>query len=302
MKKFIVIWLAVILFMSIVVFPCLSFADKKIVVGGKNYTDQYILPEIAGILLRHQGFDVTLTTGIGTSLLRKSLETGQVDMYFEYTGSAYTVFFKQDDKAVMTNPDKIYNWVKKEDKKNGLIWTGFIRHNNTYTMMMRKKDAQEKGIASISDLAVYVNKNPKKLIFGMNPEYWERPDGFRGLMKAYGFKVPIKNIKKMSTGLCYTSLKNKETNSSMGFSTDGRIAAFGFINLNDDKKFFPVYNPVPVVRKDILDKYPEIDKILEPMRDITEAEMQNMNKAVDVDKKSVKEVAEAWVKAKGCLK
>lgn len=302
MKKVFGIGIAIALLMSIAVFPCVSFADKKIVVGGKNYTDQYILPEIAGILLRGAGFDVTLTTGIGTSLLRKALETGQVDMYFEYTGSAYTVFFKQNDKAIMTDPDKIYNWVKMEDKKNGLVWTDRIRHNNTYTMMMRKADAEKKGIASISDLAAYVNKSPKELIFGMNPEYWERPDGFRGLMKAYGFKVPIDNIKKMSTGLCYTALKQGKTNSSMGFSTDGRIAAFGFINLRDDRKFFPVYNPVPVVRKKILDKYPEIDKILEPMRSITEADMQNLNKAVDVDKKSVKEVSEAWVKEKGCLK
>ncbi len=301
MKKLFGIGIAVALLMSIVAFPCISFADKKIVVGGKNFTDQYILPEIAGILLKHAGFDVILKTGVGTTLLRKSLETGQVDMYFEYTGTAYTVFFKQKDKAIMTDPDKIYNWVKKEDKKNGLIWTDRIRHNNTYTMMMRKEDAEKKGIASISDLAAYVNKKPKELIFGMNPEFWERPDGFKGIMKAYGFKASIDNIKKMSTGLCYTALKQGEVNSSMGFSTDGRIAAFGFINLQDDKKFFPVYNPVPVVRKEILDKYPEIDKILEPMRGISEIDMQNLNKAVDVDKKSVKEVSEAWVKEKGRL-
>ena len=302
MKKLFGIIFTGVLFVSIAAFPNACFAEKKIIVGGKNYTDQYILPEIAGILLSHAGFKVTLKTGVGTTLLRKSLESGQVDMYFEYTGSAYTVFFKQKDKEIMTDSDKIYNWVKKEDEKNGLVWTGRIRHNNTYTMMMRKGDAEKKGIASISDLAAFVNKRPKALVFGMNPEYWERPDGFRGLMKAYGFRVPIDNVKKMSTGICYTALKHGETNSSMGFSTDGRIAAFGFINLVDDKKFFPVYNPVPVVRKVILDKYPEIDKILEPMRDISESDMQNLNKSVDVDKKTVKEVSEAWVKAKGCLK
>ncbi|MEA3221635.1 MAG: glycine betaine ABC transporter substrate-binding protein [Thermodesulfobacteriota bacterium] len=296
--------LFITILVSIIAIPTQSiFAqDKKIVIGGKNFTDQYIMPEIARILLENEGFDVTLKTGVGTTLLRKALESGQVDMYFEYTGSAYTVFFKQEDKAIMTDPDKIYNWVKNEDAKNGLVWTKRIKHNNTYTLMMRKEDAEKKGIYSISDLAAYVNKHPKELIFGMNPEFWERPDGFRAIMKVYGFKVPVENMKKMSTGLCYTALKEEKTNASMGFSTDGRIVAFGFINLKDDKHFFPVYNPCPVIRKEVLDKYPEINQIIDPMRELGETDMQHLNKAVDVDRKSLKEVSEGWLKKKGFIK
>lgn len=296
--------LFITILVSMIAIPTQSiFAKgKKIVIGGKNYTDQYIMPEIARILLENEGFDVTLKTGVGTTLLRKSLESGQVDMYFEYTGSAYTVFFKQKDKAIMTDPDKIYNWVKKADVKNGLIWTERIRHNNTYTLMMRKEDAEKKGISSISDLAAYVSKHPKELIFGMNPEFWERPDGFRAVMKTYGFKAPVENIKKMSTGLCYTALKEGMTNASMGFSTDGRIAAFGFINLKDDKHFFPVYNPCPVIRKEVLDKYPEINQIIDPIRELSESDMQHLNKAVDVDKKPLKKVSEGWLKKKGFIK
>ncbi len=107
----------------------------------------------------------------------------------------------------------------------------------------------------------------------------------------------------MTVGLTYQALKKGLVNSAMGFSTDGRIAAFGFVNLVDDKSFFPVYNPVPVVRKEILDKYPEIEGILKPIADnLTTEEMQQLNKAVDVDHKPVHDVAMDWLKSKNLIK
>ncbi len=283
-----------------IVFPCTSNAEKKLILGGKNFTEQYILPEMAKILLEEHGFEVTLKTGVGSTLLRKSLETAQVDLYFEYTGTAYTVYHKQKDLAVMSDPEKVFDAVKKIDAKKRLVWLPRLDFNNTYTLMMQKHRAKQLGIHSISDLAGYVEKNPKVLIFGMNAEFWERPDGFKKLMRAYGFRVPVKNIKKMATGICYTALKESKTDASMGFSTDGRIAAFGFVNLVDDRKFFPAYNPAPVVRKKIIEKYPEIEKILKPMIRLSTMEMQALNAAVDVDKKPVKALVLQWLKGKGC--
>ena len=107
----------------------------------------------------------------------------------------------------------------------------------------------------------------------------------------------------MSVGLTYQALKEGLVNSAMGFSTDGRIAAFGFVNLEDDKSFFPVYNPVPVVRKEIFDKYPEIKTILKPLADnLTTEEMQQLNMAVDVDHKPAHDVAMDWLKSKNLIK
>ena len=100
----------------------------------------------------------------------------------------------------------------------------------------------------------------------------------------------------MATGICYTALKESKTDASMGFSTDGRIAAFDFVNLVDDRKFFPSYNPAPVVRKKIIEKYPEIEKILKPMIRLSTMEMQSLNAAVDVDKKPVKTIVLQWLK------
>ena len=277
--------------------------DKSIVVGGKNFTEQYLLAELAGILLEDAGLDVDLKTGVGSVIARKSLENGQFDLYYEYTGSAYTVYFKQEDTEIMTDPVKIYDWVKKEDEKNGLVWLDPVKFNNTYTLMMKKTEAESLGIISISDLAAYVTKKPDTLIFALDSEFWERPDGFKKVMKTYNFTLPAKQVKKMQVGLTYQALKEGLVNSAMGFATDGRIVAFGFVNLVDDKSFFPVYNPVPVVRKEILNKYPRIKDILKPIAEtLTTEEMQKLNAAVDVEHRQVREVAMEWLKNNNLIK
>ena len=278
-------------------------ADKNLIVGGKNYTEQLLLPELAGILLEQAGFGVTLKTGVGSVIARKSLENAQFDLYYEYTGTAYTLYYKQNDTETMTVPEKVYNWVKEADAEKDLVWLDPVKFNNTYTLMMNKAEAEQLGVKSISDLGAYVTKNPDKLIFALDSEFWERPDGFKGIMKMYNFKLPPKQVKKMSVGLTYQALKEGLVNSAMGFATDGRIAAFGFVNLDDDKSFFPVYNPVPVVRKEILDMYPEIVTVLKPLADnLTTEEMQQLNMAVDVDHKAVHDVAMAWLKGKNLIK
>jgi osmoprotectant transport system substrate-binding protein len=284
--------------------PCLAVSglaqEKQITVGGKNFTEQYLLPELAKALLEKNGFQVDLKTGLPTNMARKALLAGEVDLYYEYTGTAYTVFFKQNDPEVMNGPQAVYNWVKEKDSGKGLVWLPPVKLNNTYTLMMKKSQAEKIGIASISDLAAHVKKHSDDLTVGIGTEFWNRPDGFKKLSKVYGLKVPIDNIKKMSLGLAYQALKDGQIDVGMGFATDGRIAAFNFVNLEDDKQFFPVYNPAPVVRKEVLDKYPEINKILEPLaKNLGTDEMQAMNKAVDVEHLQESDVAKAWLKKKG---
>ena len=295
--------LCLIVLFTIFAFLGASMAkDKKVTIGGKNFTEQYLLSELAKALLEKNGFQVELRTGLPTNIARKSLEQGEIDLYYEYTGTAYTVFYKEKDSEVMSKPQKVYNWVKKKDVDKGLIWLYPVKFNNAYTLMMRKAVAQKTGINSISDLAKHFHKKPKDLIVGVGTEFWERPDGFRKLMQVYDFKVPPNNIKKMSLGLAYKALKDGQLDVGMGFATDGRIAAFNFMTLEDDKNFFPVYNPSPVVRKEVLDNYPEIESILKPLSEkLSTTEMQKLNKNVDVQHKPETEVARAWLKEKGLL-
>ena len=277
-------------------------AEKEVIIGGKNFTEQYILPEMAKILMEKKGFKVELKTGVGSTVLRQSLENDQVDLYYEYTGTSYTVYNKQEDREIMTNKEKCYEWVKKADAEKGLVWLDTVRFNNTYTLIMRKDHAKKTGIVTISDLSEYIKKYPGELVVGVGAEFWERPDGFKSLMKLYNFTVSYNRIKKMDDGLVYKALKDKQVDVSMGFATDGRIAALGFITLQDNKSYFPIYNPAPVVRAELLEKYPEIRDILKPIsEELTTSEMQKLNAMVDIEHREISDVAMEWLEKKGLL-
>jgi osmoprotectant transport system substrate-binding protein len=281
--------------------PALA-ADAGLVVGGKNFTEQYLLAEMAGQLLEKAGHDVTVKTGVGSVVARKSLENSQFDLYYEYTGTAYTVYHKQKDRAVMTDPKAVYDWVKKADARQGLVWLDPVMFNNTYTLMMRKKHAAEEGIHSISDLAAHLRKHPDVFVVALEAEFWERPDGFKKVMQVYDFRVARSKVKKMSLGLTYKALKEKQVDVAMGFATDGRIAAFGFVNLDDDRKFFPVYNPAPVVRAEVLERCPRLPDILRPLtKKLDTVQMQRLNALVDIEHRDVKEVARQWLVQQGLL-
>ena len=276
--------------------------DKKIIIGGKNFTEQYLLAEMAKTLMENNGFIVDLKTGVGSTVIRQSLLQQQIDLYYEYTGTAYTVYHNQSDTDVMTSKDRCYEWVKKADAEKGLIWLERVPFNNSYTLMMRKEHADKLRISSISDLSQYINRYPEILLIGVNAEFWERPDGFKALMKHYDFEVPYNSIKKMESGLAYKALQEKQVSVSMGFETDGRIDAFGFVNLEDDRSFFPVYNPAPVIREETLNKYPEIREILKPIAEhLTTEDMRKLNADVDIEHKQVEDVTVNWLKDKGLL-
>lgn len=297
MFLFISVSLFSVLFLSIT-----AYAENKIVIGGKNFTEQYILSKFAGILLEKNGFDVKMLTGVGSTVARQSLENGQIDLYYEYTGTAYTIYHKQKDKAIMTDHVKCYDWVKNTDSSKGLIWLDPVQFNNTYTLLMRKEQAENLGIKSISDLGDFLNRDKKKLVVGVGAEFWERPDGFKPLMKLYGFTIPYNKLIKMDDGLVYKALKEQQVDVSMGFATDGRISSFGFVVLRDDKGYFSVYNPAPVIRKDVLDKYPEIKDILKPVAEkLTTHEMQRLNAMVDIEHKEISEVGLKWLKDQGII-
>lgn len=292
------------LFMSVVLILLISNCSnsnkdemkKRITIGGKNFTEQILLANIAKIILEKKGFEVTLKTGIGSTLARKSLENAQFDLYYEYTGTAYTIFHKQKNFEIMTNPKKVYDWVKKADEKKNLVWLDPIDFNNTYVLLMQKKTAEQYDIKSISDLAKIIRSEPEKFIVALDTEFWERDDGFKKVMKTYNFKVAPDKVKKMSIGLTYKALKDSMVDIAMGFATDGRISAFGFVGLVDDKNFFPVYHPAPVIRKETLEKYPEVRSTLKSITEaLTTSQMQKLNAAVDIDKQNEYQVAKNWL-------
>lgn len=277
-------------------------ADKKLVIGSKNFTEQRVLGKIMIQLLQAKGFDCEDKTGLGGTLVaRRALENGQIDMYMEYTGTALVTMLKE--KKVITDPNECYAFVKKADlDRNGLVWLPYMGFNNTYCLMMRKDDAAAKGIKTLSDLSAYVKAHKDEIAFGTNEEFYARPDGYKPLQKKYDFKFTRKKIIKMTPGLLYKALKDGQVDVAMGFATDGRIKGFDLVVLEDDQQYFPVYNPAPVVKKETAEKYPELEKIFSELAEKLDTQtMTDLNYAVDGQHKKVEAVVGDWLKSVGLI-
>ncbi|PSC04143.1 glycine/betaine ABC transporter substrate-binding protein [Alsobacter soli] len=271
---------------------------QTIVVGGKNFTEQQIMAEMTTQLLKAKGFTVDKRAGLGTAPLRQAQENGQVDVYWEYTGTSLITFNKVNDKL---DAAATYAKVKELDAAKGLVWLNPSKANNTYALAMRKADVESKGIKTLSELAAKI-KGGASLKFGCNAEFYARPDGLGPLQTAYGFEFGRENVVRMDTGLVYQALRDSQVDVGLVFATDGRIPAFNFVVLKDDKGYFPTYAMTPVIRKDTLDKNPKLADILNGLSaKLDDATMAKLNSAVDVEKKSVEEVAAGFLKEQGLV-
>ena len=271
---------------------------QSIVVGGKNFTEQQIMAEMTAQLLKAKGFTVDKRAGLGTAPLRQAQEAGQVDVYWEYTGTSLITFNKVTDKM---DAAATYAKVKELDAAKGLVWLNPSKANNTYALAMREADAKQKGIASVSDLAAKV-KGGAPISFGSNAEFYGRPDGLKPLETTYGFEFGRENIKRMDTGLVYQALRDSQVDVGLVFATDGRVPAFNFVILKDDKGYFPTYAMTPVVRKETLDKSPKLADALNGLSaKLDDATMAKLNATVDVEKKTVEEVATDFLKSAGMV-
>ena len=272
---------------------------QTIVVGGKAFTEQQIMTAMTVALLKAKGFTPDRKAGMGTAAVRSALENGQVDVYWEYTGTGLGVFYKITDK--FPTPAAAYQKIKELDAAKGLVWLNMSPVNNTYAFAMNKDDAQKRGIVTMSDFAKAINGGAK-LTFASNAEFYARPDGLPGWQTAYGFEFDRENVKRMDTGLTYNALRDRQVDTAVVFATDGRIPAFNFVVLKDDKGYAAPYNLTPVVRKEILDKNPKIaDALNSVSAKLNDDTMAKLNASVDVDKKTPEEVAEGFLKSNGLI-
>jgi len=281
-----------------VILCCGGAAAQAIVVGGKAFTEQQIMTAMTVALLKAKGFAPERKAGMGSAAVRAALENGQIDVYWEYTGTALGVYHKITDK--FPSAEAAYQ-IKELDAQKGIVWLNMSAVNNTYGFAMNKDDSQKRGIATMSDLAKAINGGAK-LTFASNAEFYARPDGLPGWQKAYGFEFERDNVKRMDTGLTYSALKDRQVDTAVVFATDGRIPAFNFVVLKDDKNYAAPYNLTPVVRKEILNKNPKVaDALNSVSAKLNDETMAKLNASVDVDKKTPEEVAEGFLKSNGLI-
>lgn len=273
-----------------------------LVVGGKDFSEQDILANMTADLLAKNGAGAEVKRITGSENTRKALEGGDINIYWEYTGTAWITYLKNTEP--IGDPQQQYDAVKKADEeKNGVAWLSHAEFNNTYALAVRTEYANEKGLKSLSDLATLSASDPAAASICVESEFAARDDGLTGLLAAYGIKAPKNQIKTLDTGVIYAETdKGSTCNFGEVFATDGRIVNLGLTVLADDKKFFPVYQGAPTLKAETLQKNPQIAEILKPLSDKLDTEtMQKLNAQVDVDGLDADDVAEKWLKDQGLL-
>ena len=270
-------------------------ALAQVKVASKNFTEQFVLAEMYAQAFEAAGIKVERKINLGgTLIVHKALEEKQVDFYPEYTGTMLTAVLKMDP---MTDRAAVYNKVKDEYAKKGLVLLNEAPVNNTYNMVVTPDTAAKYKLETLSDLA----KVSKELKLGAGPEFRDRKDGIPGLKQTYGMEW--KEDLQMAIGLRYQALQNKQIDVVNGYATDGMISALKLKRLKDDKNLWPPYYVVPVVRKEVLDANPKIAEVANKVSSLLdEATISALNYKVDGDKMEPKDVAADFLKSKGVLK
>lgn len=301
MRRYSCVLLITLLIITGALAGCSTPEAKSITIASKDFTEGYVLTALVVPLLEQAGFTVNQKAGMKTLIIRTALLSKQIDAYVEFTGTAWTTHLKKTE--IIRDPVQLFDAVKQADlSANGIDWVSRIDFNDTYALAIRKDEVGRLG-TSISTLAAYIGTHPGDVLFAVNPEFYDRPDGFPSLTKFYGMTIPSKQVKLMDAGITYQALNDKQVNVAMVYSTDGLLRKFDLQVLADDRSFFPIYNPALCIQKDVLARYPEIPGILEPLTGtLTAEDIIGMNYAVVVEGKTPVDVALQYLKDKGLIK
>lgn len=276
--------------------PDTETAGEPIKVGSKDFTEQFILGEMYALVLEEAGLPVERKLNLGgTPVAQAGLESGEIDVYPEYTGTGLVTVLKL---PVSSDQAEVFQAVSEGYKTQyNLVWLDPAPMNNTQALAMTKEVAAEYGIQTLSDLA----ENASELVMIGPPEFEAREDGLPGIKGTYG-AFELKEYKAVDPGLRYTGLVEGEADVAVAFGTDGEINAYDLVVLEDDKNLFPPYQVAPVIRQETLDANPGVAEALNALSPLlTDATMQRLNNEVSGNQREPADVAREFLEAEGLL-
>ena len=300
MKKIVVMLLALVLILGIFSGCSKSGGKSKVIIGGKQYTEAQLTSEIIAQLLEAKT-DLTVERkyDMPSAICFQSIKSGDIDIYPEYTGGMLLAYLNQEI-APGTDPQTTYDLAKKGFKDEfSLIVLEPLGFNNTYANAISREFAEANNIKTNSDLAPFT----KDLTYGAEHSFFDRNDGFENMCLTYGYEFEDKNIVKMDVALKYQSLRQGQMDVCCVYTTDGELADFDLVVLEDDKNFFPAYYCCPVVREDTLKKHPEVAEALACLKDcVTAPDMIRYNALVDSGKMDISAAAAGFIEEFDLLK
>lgn len=291
LKRFFSFFLSAIVLVGAI--AACSPTNDRVVVGTKNFTEQVILGEILAQQIESKTkLKVDRRFNLnGTFICHQGILNGEIDLYPEYTGTAYTSILKQ---PAIGDARQVLDKVKQDyPQRFKLEWMAPFGFSNSFAMIIRGDDARKLGVQTLSDAAKYA----PQWRAGFGFEFLNREDGFPGLSKIYNLKFK-EQPKVMDLGLLYRALTEKQVDLVAGNSTDGLIPTLDLVVLKDDKQYFPPYDAATIVRQETLQKHPELRQALNELGGkITEEKMQQLNYRVDGKKEDVKQVVREFLQS-----
>ncbi|HZK23030.1 MAG TPA: glycine betaine ABC transporter substrate-binding protein [Atopostipes sp.] len=259
--------------------------DETIQVGSKDFTESLLVSEIYALALEDNGYEVERIQSIASSVIPQSLESGEIDLYPEYTGTSLMTIF---NLPLQTDPDAVAGTIREEYEAIGLTTLDYAPANNAQGIAIRTDVAEELGIATISDFQA----NAGEIRFASQGEFDLREDGLVGLAEVYG-EFNFADSTVYDNSLKYQILRSDEADATPAYTTDGQLVNTDeFLVLEDDKNFWPPYNLVPVINQEVLEANSDLADILNAINaDLTTEQVIELNAAVDIDGREYEEVA-----------
>ncbi|MEQ6353883.1 osmoprotectant update ABC transporter permease/substrate-binding subunit OpuFB [Lysinibacillus sp. M3] len=282
----------------LIVSPLLNFKGKEeIIIAGKLGAEPEILINMYKMLIENEtDLKVQLKPGLGkTSFVFNALKSGSIDIYPEFTGTAISEFLKEE--AINNNQEDVYHQAQEGMvNKFDMVMLSPMKYNNTYALAVSKQMAETYHLQTISD----IKPIQEKIKAGFTLEFNDREDGYLGIQKNYG--ISLSNITTMEPKLRYQAIESGNINLLDAYSTDSEIRQYHLQVLEDDQQLFPPYQGAPLLRKETLEKYPEIETALNKLANqITDDEMREMNYRVNVDGQNIEDVAREYLIKAGLL-
>ena len=279
-----------------------------VVVSSKIDTEGTLLGNVIAQVLEANGITVEDRISLGgTPVVRKAITAGEIDIYPEYTGNA-AFFFNKADDPLWKDAAKGFETAKTLDyDANKIVWLAPSPANNTWAIGLRGDVASGNSLKSLSDFGKWVSGGGKVKLAG-SAEFVNSAAALPAFQTAYGFSLKPEQLLVLSGGDTSATIKaaaeqTDGVNAAMVYGTDGAIQAAGLVVLDDDKSVQPVYAPAPIIREDVLKKFPKIEEVLKPVfASLDLKTLQELNGRIQVGGEPAKDVAKAYLTQKGFVK
>jgi osmoprotectant transport system permease protein len=273
-------------------------AGETVEIGSKDSSESILLAQMLALIVEDRtDLNVRLRPNLGGTLVAyNALKGGGIDAYVEYTGTALTTILHE---APSRDPQAVLKRVRQVCReRDGVAVLDSLGFENTFAILMRRNQADALGVRRLSD----VSRVERTIRSGFGPEFMNRADGFPGLVQAYDIHFAIAP-REMDRNLLYEALSRGSIDLAAGDSTDGRIALFDLVVLDDDRRYFPPYQAVPLVSMKTLKRFPTLQPALNALAgQIDAATMRRLNAEVDLRKRDPRTVASEFLKSRNLIR